>query len=114
MKIWKRDYYEKLFANKKPTQTVHDYQQEIQEAQKKIEELQSRCSHRTYEVVMYSWRPGAMYPSHVCSQCNQYLGDATEEESKKLWYKFHGNQGAQTPSDAEIFVDLTPTIKKRD
>lgn len=106
MKIWKRDYYEKLLAGKKSTQTVQHYHLQIQEAQKKIEELQSQCSHNTYQVVFWSWRPGAMQPSHVCTECNKCLGQATDEESKELWDTYNGKI-------SQAIADVTPTIKKR-
>ena len=89
MKLWKRDYYEKLFRDKASTQTVQDYQLEIQEAQKKIEELQAKCAHKNHEAVFYSWRPGAMQPSYVCTECSKYLGAASDEDSKKLWDNYH-------------------------
>lgn len=89
MKIWKRDYYEKLLGIKPAEKTVSEYQVDIQRAQQKIEELQSQCSHDTYQVVFYSWRPGALHPSHVCSRCTKHLGDATEEESEALWDSFN-------------------------
>lgn len=92
MKIWKRDYYEKLLARKASTETVQQYQRQIELAQKKIEELQTKCKHDKFEVMFYSWRPGAMQPSHICVKCDKFLGDATEEESKTLWSTFYNKE----------------------
>lgn len=112
MKIFKRNHYEKLLAQREVdfAKSVKQHQLDIQESQRKIEELQSKCSHDTYEVVFYSWRPGAMHPSHVCTLCDQYLGSATEEESKKLWDSYHAPTGQ---SGVQTTVDLTPEIKER-
>lgn len=107
MKIWKKDYYEKLLGVKSSDKTVQDYQLQIQQAQLKIFELQSRCTHDNYEVVFYSWRTGAMCPSHVCTGCDKYLRDATKEESAKLWEEYYGEEGEK----AVCGIQTTTNIK---
>ena len=102
MKIWKKDYYEKMFA--KRAETVQDYQLQIAHAQEKILELQKKCSHPTYEATLYMWRPGAFQPVHVCSSCNAVIGEATEEEKKSLFKPFETQYGTvfkSTVNDSE-------------
>jgi hypothetical protein len=112
MKIWKRKYYENLFAKKPANETVEQYQQDIRKAQAKIEELQAKCKHESYNVMFYSWRPGAMQPSHICTTCSKYLGSATEAESKDLWDS--SGFGKNTITTGTIsFIDLTPTTVKK-
>lgn len=82
MKIFKKDHYEKLFAEK--PKTVADYQLQITRAQDKIKELQATCDHRNSKVAYFSWRPGSMVPSRVCTSCSFRIGDATEEEARQL------------------------------
>jgi hypothetical protein len=69
--------------------TVPELQQEIQTLQNQIGEIQKNCSHPAYEVVMYSWRPGAHYPSRVCDVCQALISGLTEEESKNCWTDFY-------------------------
>jgi hypothetical protein len=60
--------------------TVSDYQNDIQKAQEKIRKIQESCTHNNFFTGMYSWRPGAMAPSRICSDCNLPLGNITQEE----------------------------------
>lgn len=69
--------------------TVPELQAEIAAIQKQIETIQSVCPHISYEVVMYSWRPGAMNPTRVCVCCKGVIPGITQEESKKLWEEYH-------------------------
>ena len=90
MKLFKRDYYEKLFITR--AQTVQDYQLQIAQAQEKIRDLQAKCEHPNFEVMFYSWRPGALQPSRVCKTCN-FSFEASEEETKRLWDRYNkGNK----------------------
>lgn len=82
MKLFKKDYYEKVFA--KRAQTVQDYQLQILHAQDKIKELQAKCPHIEFTVMFWSWRPGSMQPARVCNSCNARISDATEEEARQL------------------------------
>lgn len=82
MKIWKKEYYEKLFADS--PKTVGDYQLQIARAQDKIKELQAKCPHTDFKVGWFSWRPGAMQPSRICTSCGFLIGYATEEEARQL------------------------------
>jgi len=66
--------------------SVDKLQTQIMNLQAKIAELQKQCNHKDFEVAFYSWRPGAMNPSHICVKCRMYLGEATSEESSKLWH----------------------------
>lgn len=87
MKLFKRDYYEKLFAER--AKTVQDYQLQITHAQEKIKELQSKCVHDNFKVMFYSWRPGAMQPTRICDSCSAVVPGVTEEESNSLWHTYH-------------------------
>lgn len=89
MKLFKKDFYEQLFAKK--DKTVSEYHLLIQEMQAKIAELQAKCEHTEFDVAMYSWRPGAMQPSKVCRNCCVYLGEASQEESEQAWKAFYGS-----------------------
>jgi hypothetical protein len=100
MKIWKREFYEKLLgidkqviAGQKQEQSVFELQTEIQRLQALVAELQGKCKHPSHTVMFWSWRPGAMQPSHVCNHCNGYIGPATEEEGKNLWKDYHHSLG---------------------
>jgi len=90
MKIWKREYYEKLLTTH--PKTVHDYELQILLAKEQIKKLQEKCTHKEYEVLMYSYRVGALQPSHVCKFCNVCLGEATPEESELLWKEWRGEK----------------------
>lgn len=90
MKLFKRDHYEKLFAER--AKTVQDYQLQIAHAQDKIRELQAKCPHTNWEVMFYSYRPGAHQPSRICTNCRFRISDATEAESKKLWAAFYSGE----------------------
>jgi hypothetical protein len=63
--------------------TVTDLQFEIQTLQNQISDIQSLCSHREYEFVMYSWRPGASYPTRLCLFCRSPIPGITPEEEQK-------------------------------
>jgi hypothetical protein len=62
--------------------TVQDYQIEITNAQNEISKLQAECKHPNYELVMWSWRPGASYPTRLCKECRGQLPGITEEEAR--------------------------------
>lgn len=82
MKLFKKDHYEKMFAER--SKTVGDYLLQIARAQDKIRELQALCKHTDFKVVFYSYRPGSMVPSRVCDSCHFRISDATEEEARLL------------------------------
>lgn len=82
MKLFKKDYYEKMFAEN--PKTVGDYHLQIARAMDKIKELQAKCDHKDFRVGYFSWRPGVMQPSRICVSCSFLIGDATEEEARKL------------------------------
>lgn len=65
---------------------VDDYQKEIQEAQEGIRKIQEVCVHMNFFTGMYSWRPGAMQPSRICSGCHLPLGGISQEEYDKVMY----------------------------
>ena len=68
-----------------PGKNVQDYQKEIAEAQLKIRQLQDKCSHPSFEVHMYMWRPGGMYPARICTTCDALLRGITQEEIDFAW-----------------------------
>jgi hypothetical protein len=94
MKIWKRDYYEKLIAQQKEAKTVDYYFEVISEAKKKIKELQDNCKHEEFIVGFWSWRPGTMIPSRICKACHHRISDATPEESYALRKEHSDKQNA--------------------
>jgi len=71
------------------TKTVAEYQCEIQEAMQKIQELQEACSHPTFFLGFYSYRPGAMYATRICEACRKPLEGITKEESEKMWADYY-------------------------
>lgn len=83
MKLFKRDYYEKMFI--KRGKTVQDYQLQILHAQEKIMELQKQCKHERFTPVSMFWRTGSFFPQRVCNSCNAIVEGITEEESEKVW-----------------------------
>jgi hypothetical protein len=91
MKLFKKNYYEQLFAKKE--KTVEDYQLIIAHAQQKITELQAACKHKEIEPVMFMSRPGAFHASRACKSCHAVVSEATKEESDKLWAQWgHGSE----------------------
>ena len=90
MKLFKREYYEKLFGLK--SDTVQDYQAAIQNAQQKIKELQDKCKHESFTVMFYSWRVGSYHPQRVCDSCNAVVPGITEEEQAKQWKEWGKTQ----------------------
>ena len=96
MKIWKRDFYEKLLFGKTlqyKRETVLAVQEQIRKLQERIQELQSFCKHEHYTVTFYSWRPGAMDPARICNKCSAVVEGITSEESHKLWNEYHNQTG---------------------
>lgn len=69
--------------------TVPQLQKEIADIQEIIKTIQSVCPHVSYEIVMYSWRPGAMNPSRICACCRDVISGITDEEARKLWNEFY-------------------------
>jgi len=66
MKIWKKDYYEKQFMERK--QTVQDYELIIAHAQEKIEEIRQNCKHYSRgEKIVRGNHGGAILT--VCNDC---------------------------------------------
>lgn len=64
--------------------TVADYQNDIQVAQREIEKLQASCLHNQgYDCVMYSWRPGTVFPTRLCKLCKIPMAGITPEEEQK-------------------------------
>ena len=79
--------------------TVSDYQKIIQEAQEKIRKIQESCVHMNFFTGMYSWRPGAMSPSRICSVCYLPLGGITEEEYDAVMKSTYQNLDLQFQDD---------------
>lgn len=63
--------------------TVYDYFADIAQAKAEIAKLQAACLHNEYELCMWSWRPGASYPSRICKECHTPLPGITDEEAVK-------------------------------
>jgi len=89
MKLFKRDYYEKMFI--KRGKTVQDYQLQILQAQDKIKELQAQCGHQFVTPMMYMWRPGAFNPTLVCNSCGSCVPGISEEDKNALWKQWELN-----------------------
>ena len=90
MKLFKKAYYEKLMMQN--PKTVNDYYLIIANAQDKIKELQAKCEHKEFRVGFYSYRPGSLVPSRICTTCSHLIGNATDEESEALRNKYGFNQ----------------------
>jgi len=82
MKLFKKDYYEKLFAEN--PKTVGDYQLQIAIAQDKIRELQAKCEHSAFKVTFYTWPEGVRDVVRLCGTCG-LVHSATQEEKDFLW-----------------------------
>lgn len=65
------------------SKTVQELQQEIDDINNKIKDIQNNCKHPDYEVVMYSWRPGAFYPTRMCTICRSTLPGITYDEEQE-------------------------------
>lgn len=79
--------------------TVNDYQNDIQKAQEEIQKIQKSCTHTNFYTGMYSWRPGAMNPSRICSDCYLPLSGITQEEYYAVNEKFLGGISLQFPEE---------------
>lgn len=90
MKLFKKHYYESLFAKKE--KGIADYYEEIRSAQGKIEEIRSKCPHANVEVHMYMWRPGAMTPQRICTSCDAVVPGVTQVEESIAWAEWKKNQ----------------------
>ncbi len=51
---------------------------------KKIQALREICKHPTYEIKLYSWRPGRIDPRKICEDCHAVIGAPETEEDKEI------------------------------
>jgi len=45
-----------------------------------LQELRRNCSHDSYRIGNWSWRPGAITQARICSHCDENIGEPSEEE----------------------------------
>jgi len=57
----------------------------IHKHQTRIDKIRKECPHLIYEVVMYMWRPGAMHPQRICTECGDTIPGITYQEDKACW-----------------------------
>jgi len=63
---------------------------ELKSIQSKIESIRNTCEHNEKRDGWYSWRPGAMDWTSLCSICDQSLGAAlTEPPSQDTGVNFY-------------------------
>jgi len=48
----------------------------------KIEKLQKECEHEATDILLHSWRTGAMHPAKICLECHKVLGEPETPEEK--------------------------------
>lgn len=97
MKIWKRDYYEKIMGIKRDKELdiqnkIEELQQIIDNAQKEIQNIKENCNHNTTQIMFHSFRPGDMIPARICTFCYKVVSPATIEESQKLWNEYNASR----------------------
>ena len=49
-----------------------------------LKEIRKNCSHDSYHIGNWSWRPGNIDQVRICDHCFDNLGKATEEEYEKF------------------------------
>lgn len=47
-----------------------------------LQEIRKDCSHDSYRIGNWSWRPGVINVAQICNHCDNYLGTPSEEEDK--------------------------------
>ena len=47
-----------------------------------LQEIRKDCSHDSYRIGNWSWRPGAVDTAKICNYCDDHLGSPSEEECK--------------------------------
>jgi hypothetical protein len=71
--------------------TVTEYQDVIQECERRMQHIRSSCQHPDYELTMWSYRPGAYYPCRMCKLCRYPITGITQEEIDSTWEDFNSS-----------------------
>lgn len=66
--------------NEKTRTRVNEIYDTIKKLEEELEALRSECSHDSYEVVNYSFRPGNIHLARVCTVCGEHLGYPNDDE----------------------------------
>jgi len=45
-----------------------------------LQEIRKNCSHDSYRIGNWSWRPGAVSVAKICNHCGEHVGTPSEEE----------------------------------
>jgi len=48
--------------------------------QQELEDVRFNCSHDSYRIGNWSWRPGAINVAKICNHCDEHVGTPSEEE----------------------------------
>jgi len=94
MKLFKKSYYEQIFAKKETN--IQDCYNVIREMEQRIETLRAACPHPESRPTMFMARPGAFHPCRLCTSCDAVVPGITDEEAKQMWQDF--NKGFNSTS----------------
>jgi hypothetical protein len=66
------------------TRRINELQNLIRKSEEEIKSIRAACKHEDgYEVLMYSWRVGAIHPQRICNVCQGVISGITAEETKR-------------------------------
>lgn len=63
---------------------VHEIYKNMKNLQEELGDLKKKCSHDSYRVGYYSWRPGCMDVVKLCSHCDENIGQPSIDEIEKF------------------------------
>lgn len=64
---------------------VVEIQTQIQSLNAELDGIRMKCQHPGFTVEMWSWRPGAMHPERICTECLGIAPGITPEEAEACW-----------------------------
>lgn len=70
--------------NKETRERVLELFNSISDANKELESIREECSHDDYFIGNWSYRPGHIQISKICSYCRDHIGKPSEEESNNF------------------------------
>ena len=87
--------------NKETKKRVSELCDSIKTSQKELNVIRQNCSHDSYSVGNWSWRPGAIMEVRICNHCGDNIGAPSEEEYEKFMedsdsLPYDGNEDMKT------------------
>jgi len=61
---------------------VNEIFSELDVLKEELKMIRQDCSHDSYHIGNWSWRPGAIMQVRICNHCQDNIGEPSEEEYK--------------------------------